>query len=67
MYHQQQKVYLYLNNKVRSFYNCCCEINLKVDEDVVFTEIENEKINQCTFTVEMDSLPLKKTYKIVKK
>ena len=41
--------------------------SVKVDEDVVFTEIENEKINQCTFTVEMDSLPLKKTYKIVKK
>ena len=62
-----RKCNLYLNDKVRSFYNCCCEINLKVDEDVVFTEIENEKINQCTFTVEMDSLPLKKTYKIVKK
>ena len=62
-----KKCNLYLNNdKVRSFYNCCCEINLKVDEDVVFTEIENEKINQCTFTVEMDSLPLKKTYIIVK-
>ena len=58
---------VYLNNdKVRSFYNCCCEINLKVDEDVVFTEIENEKINQCTFTVEMDSLPLKKTYTLNK-
>ena len=57
-----KKCNLYLNNdKVRSFYNCCCEINLKVDEDVVFTET-----NQCTFTVEMDSLPLKKTYKIVK-
>ena len=58
---------LYLNNdKVRRFYNCCCEINLKVDEDVVFTEIENEKINQCTFTVAMDSLPLKKTYTLNK-
>ena len=62
-----KKCNLYLNNdKVRSFYNCCCEINLKVDEDVVFTEIENEKINQCTFTVEMDSLPLKKTYTLNK-
>lgn len=61
-----KKCNLYLNDKVRFFYNCCCEINLKVDEDVVFTEIENEKINQCTFTVEMDSLPLKKTYTLNK-
>lgn len=66
-----KKCNLYLNNdKVRSFYNCWYEINLKNDEDVVFTEIgtdEQNPINQCTFTVEMDSLPLKKTYKIVKK
>ena len=34
---------------------------LKNDEDVVFTET-----NQCTFTVEMDSLPLKKTYTLNK-
>lgn len=61
---------LYLNNNVRSFYNCWYEINLKEDTDVVFTEIgtdEQNPINQCTFTVEMDLLPLKKTYKIVKK
>ena len=64
---------LYLNNNVRSFYNCWYEINLKNDEDVVFTEIGTDEqnpinpINQCTFTVEMDSLPLKKTYIIVKK
>lgn len=66
-----KKCNLYLNNdKVRSFYNCCCEINLKEDTDVVFTEIgtdEQNPINQCILTVEMDSLPLKKTYKIVKK
>ncbi|MDD6968924.1 MAG: hypothetical protein SPH83_07705 [Treponema sp.] len=58
---------LYLNDNVRIFYNCYYDINLNQDEDVVFTEIEKEKINQCTFTVEMDSLPLKKTYIIVKK
>ena len=57
-----RKCNLYLNDKVRHFSNCWYEINLKNDEDVVFTET-----NQCTFTVEMDSLPLKKTYKIVKK
>lgn len=63
---------LYLNDKVRHFSNCCYEINLKNDEDVVFTEIGTDEqspinpINQCTFTVEMDSLPLKKTYIIVK-
>lgn len=68
-----KKCNLYLNDKVRFFYNCCYEINLKVDEDVVFTEIGTDEqnpinpINQCTFTVEMDSLPLKKTYIIVKK
>lgn len=62
-----RKCNLYLNDKVRSFYNCYYDINLNKDEDVVFTEIEKEKINQCTFTVEMDSLPLKKTYIIVKK
>lgn len=61
-----KKCNLYLNDNVRIFYNCCCEINLKKDTDVVFTEIENEKINQCTFTVEMDSLPLKKTYTLNK-
>lgn len=61
-----KKCNLYLNDKVRSFYNCCYEIKLKEDTDVVFTEIESEKINQCTLTVEMDSLPLKKTYKIKK-
>lgn len=61
-----KKCNLYLNDKFRFFYNCCCEINLKKDTDVVFTEIENEKINQCTFTVEMDSLPLKKTYTLNK-
>lgn len=58
---------LYLNDKVRSFYNWYYDINLNQDEDVVFTEIGKEKINQCILTVEMDSLPLKKTYKIVKK
>lgn len=65
-----RKCNLYLNDKVRSFYNCCDEINLKEDTDVVFTEIgtdEQNPINQCILTVEMDSLPLKKTYKIVKK
>lgn len=56
-----KKCNLYLNDKV-SFYNCCYDINLKEDTDVVFTETK-----QCTFTVEMDSLPLKKTYRIVKK
>ena len=57
-----KKCNLYLNNdKVRSFYNWYYDINLNQDEDVVFTET-----NQCTFTVEMDSLPLKKTYIIVK-
>ena len=61
-----KKCNLYLNDKVRHFSNYWYEINLKEDTDVVFTEIENEKINQCTFTVEMDSLPLKKTYIIVK-
>lgn len=61
---------LYLNDNVRNFSNFYYDINLKEDTDVVFTEIgtdEQNPINQCTFTVEMDSLPLKKTYKIVKK
>lgn len=65
-----KKLNLYLNDNVRIFYNWYYEINLKEDTDVVFTEIgtdEQNPINQCILTVEMDSLPLKKTYKIVKK
>lgn len=63
-------LYLNENEKDRKIFNCYYDINLNQDEDVVFTEIgtdEQNSINQCTFTVEMDSLPLKKTYKIVKK
>ena len=63
-------LYLNENEKDRKIFNSYYDINLNQDEDVVFTEIgtdEQNSINQCTFTVEMDSLPLKKTYKIVKK
>lgn len=62
-------LYLNENEKDRKIFNCYYDINLKKDIDVVFTEIgtdEQNSINQCTFTVEMDSLPLKKTYIIVK-
>ena len=59
-------LYLNENEKDRKIFNSYYDINLNQDEDVVFTEIENEKINQCTFTVEMDSLPLKKTYTLNK-
>ena len=55
-----------LTNHSMSIDDLIRHLNLKVDEDVVFTEIENEKINQCILTVEMDSLPLKKTYKLIK-
>ena len=63
-------LYLNENEKDRKIFNSYYDINLNQDEDVVFTEIgtdEQNSINQCTFTVEMDSLPLRKTYKIVKK
>ena len=63
-------LYLNENEKDGKIFNCYYDINLKKDTDVVFTEIgtdEQNSINQCTFTVEMDSLPLKKTYIIVKK
>ena len=62
-------LYLNENEKDRKIFNSYYDINLNQDEDVVFTEIgtdEQNSINQCTFTVEMDSLPLKKTYTLNK-
>lgn len=62
-------LYLNENEKDGKIFNCYYDINLKEDTDVVFTVIgtdEQNPINQCTFTVEMDSLPLKKTYIIEK-